>query len=412
MKKIEITENENGVIIITEELPEIKSYTLGFWFTTGSRDEDKSTNGISHFIEHTIFKGTFNRSAKMISDEIENTGGYLNAFTSKEHTCYYGRGIAGSQKKMFSVLADMVQNPAFKENELTKEKGIILDELYDILDTPEEFIFDNFDKMLFGNNPLGMPIIGIEENIRNFNHQIVNEYFQNRYFSEKLLIVASGNIKHSELLELASKHIVRKYSDNINRNRKKPNKLKPKTQFIKHPINQYYSIVGTSSIGYTHTDYYKLRLLSIILGEGSSSRLFQALREKSGIAYQINTFVNSYSDVSAFGVYFSTNIKNRNKAGEVIYKEFQKILENGIKEKELSKARKIFIGNTILSLENTSNRMNRIANSFLAYGKIKPLEKSIEEVEKITSDEVITFAKKILLKEKLFEIGIEPEKRD
>ncbi len=408
-KNINITKLENGVTVVSERLAELDSYTLGFWFNTGSRDETETTNGISHFIEHNLFKGTKRRSAKKISDEIEKTGGYLNAFTTKEHTCYYGRGITGSENKMFSVLSDMIQNPVFSADELKKESGVILDELYDILDTPEEFIFDEFEKLLFGKNSLAMPIIGSEENIKKFTHRTVKKFFDENYFAENLLIVASGNIEHKDLLKYSAKYITREYGLRNSGKRKKPNRQKAKSKFIKHPINQYYAIIGTSGVGYTHRDYYKLRLLSVILGEGSSSRLFQTLREKSGIAYQINTFVNSYSDVSAFGVYFSTNIKNREKARELIIREFKKLITKGISKSELAKARKIFIGNTILSIESTSNRMSRMGNAMLAYGRVKPIEESVNAVEKITADEIISLAENLLSESRLFEVGVEPE---
>jgi len=406
---INITEYDNGVTTICETLNELQSFTLGFWFNTGSRDETKELNGISHFIEHTLFKGTKKRSAKKISDEIEQTGGYLNAFTTKEHTCYYGRGIAGTTAKMFSVLSDMVQNPLFKEKEIRKEGKVILDELYDILDTPEEFIFDEFEQLLFGSNPLSYPIIGEENNILKFNHDLISEYFMQKYFSGKLLIVASGHIDNDELTNLTRKYIKETYSSVNKPRRTKPRAQKPKTKIIKHPVNQFYSIIGSSSVGYNNRDYYTLRLLSIILGEGSSSRLFQALREKSGIAYQINTFVNSYSDISAFGTYFSTNKSNREKAKNIILDEFNKFIEKGVTERELEKARKIFIGNTILSIENTSSRMNRLANSYLLFKRIKPLEESINEIAKISPSDISRLGKKILLPNSFTEVSVIPK---
>ena len=407
---INITKYENGVTTVCETLNELQSFTLGFWFNTGSRDETKETNGISHFIEHALFKGTKKRSAKKISDEIERTGGYLNAFTTKEHTCYYGRGIAGTTSKIFSVLSDMIQNPLFKEKELQKEGKVILDELYDIMDTPEEFIFDEFEQLIFGSNPLSFPIIGEEKNILRFDHNLVYEYFKENYFSDELLIVASGNIDNDELTHLTRKFLKKSYSNSDKHLRKKPRPQKPKSKIIKHPVNQFYSIIGSASVGYSNPDYYTLRLLSIILGEGSSSRLFQSLREKSGIAYQINTFVNSYSDVSAFGTYFSTNKSNRAKARKIIIDEYDKFLEKGVTESELEKARKIFIGNTILSIENTSSRMNRLANSYMLFNRIKPLEESIKEIAKITPSDIMRLGEKILAANTFTEVSVEPKK--
>jgi len=198
-----------GIKIVSEHIPYVKSFSLGFWFNVGSRDENQHNNGITHFIEHMLFKGTQKRSARAIANDIESYGGYLNAFTSKEHTCYYGRGLTKHLEKTFDVLADMIQNPAFKENEIKKEAGVVVDELYDIEDSPEELIFDKFEEYLFKGNPLGLPVIGTEKNIRSFTREDLFDFINNKYGFNNFTIAASGNMDHRELIRLANKYIVK-----------------------------------------------------------------------------------------------------------------------------------------------------------------------------------------------------------
>ena len=319
----------NGIRVVTENLPHVSSFSLGFWFNTGSRNETKSNNGISHFTEHMLFKGTSKRSSKKISDDVEKLGGYLNAFTSKEHTCYYGRGIGEHLPKVFNVLSDMIQNSLFREKDIEKESGVILDEFYDIEDSPEELIFERFESNIFNSHSLQLPIIGTEKNIQKFKRDDFLNYMNKNYITSNLLISASGNVSHDHVVELVNKNITS--LKNIKSNGRKIKELNgPKDLFIQKEIQQTHVIIGKKTFGYTNTDRLKVNLLSNIIGEGSSSRLFNVLREKNGLTYQINTFLNSFSDYSAFGVYFSTNEKNAKKATDLVISEFEKIIKNGI----------------------------------------------------------------------------------
>jgi predicted Zn-dependent peptidase len=207
-----VTTLSNGVKIVSEFIPYLKSFSLGFWFNIGARDENLRNNGISHFIEHMLFKGTKTRTAKQISDEIESYGGYLNAFTSKEQTCYYGRGLSENFKKTFVVLSDMIQNPSFKESHIKKEGGVVIDELKDIDDNPEELIFDKFEESIFNGHTLSYPIIGTEKNILSYNSNILHQFHKANYRLDNLLISVSGAIHHEEAVALAKKYFIRKRS--------------------------------------------------------------------------------------------------------------------------------------------------------------------------------------------------------
>lgn len=400
-----VTTLPNGVKIVSEFIPYLKSFSLGFWFNVGARDESPNNNGISHFIEHMLFKGTKTRTAKQISDSIESYGGYLNAFTSKEHTCYYGRGLSENFKKTFVVLADMIQNPLFKDSHIKKEAGVVIDELKDIDDNPEELIFDKFEESVFNGHSLSLPIIGTEKNLLSFNSNILHQFHKSNYRLDNLMIAVSGAIEHDEAVKLAEKYFSGK---RISSNQKRKNFTKQiiNDVVIEKEIQQVHSIIGRTTYGFNDSRRHKLKVLSTLLGDGSSSRLFQAVREKLGMTYQINTFLNSYQDVSVFGVYYSTNDKQAGRVSEIVHREFNKLIKEEVKPKELSRVKEYIKGNTLMSLENTTNRMIRLANSIYHYGKIVPIENILDRIDSVTSEDILNLSKEILNESTLSKIII------
>ncbi|MCH9028198.1 MAG: insulinase family protein [Bacteroidetes bacterium] len=403
MNNYKITTLPNGTRVLSEFVPYVKSFSLGFWFNVGTRDENNSNNGISHFIEHMLFKGTKRRSAKRISEEIESYGGYLNAFTSKEHTCYYTKGLSENLARSFSVLADMIQNPLFKESHVRREAGVIIDELNDVNDNPEELIFDKFEEVVFKGNKLSMPVIGTEGNILRFNSDELQKYHNKRYNISKLLVVASGSVNHDELVKLAEKHVCRKTSRTKVR-REKFIPRKANDLILEKDFHQVHVIIGRSTVGLNNKKRVKIKLLSTLLGEGSSSRLFLAVREKLGITYQISSFLNSYKDVSSFGVYYSTNQKQSAKVQEIVLKEIKKIREKKIKEKELNKVKAYLKGSTILNLENTTNIMMRIASSMLYFNRVISVEEFLKNIDSITAEDLLKTANELFAEDKLIKV--------
>jgi len=390
-----VTTLSNGVKIVSEFIPYLKSFSLGFWFNIGARDENLRNNGISHFIEHMLFKGTKTRSAKQISDQIESYGGYLNAFTSKEQTCYYGRGLSDNFNKTFAVLSDMVQNPLFKNSHIKKEAGVVVDELKDIDDNPEELIFDKFEESIFNGHSLSYPIIGTENNILSYNSNILHQFHRTHYRLDNLMIAVSGAIEHDEAVKLAEKYFRGKRTTS---NQKRKNFVKPTVSevIIDKEIQQVHTIIGRTTYGFNDSRRHKLKVLSTLLGDGSSSRLFQAVREKLGMTYQINTFLNSYLDVSGFGVYFSTNEKQADKVNEIVHREFNKLRNIEVKPKELKRVKEYIKGNTLMSLESTTNRMIRLANSILHYGKVVPIEDILVKIDSVTSEDIQRLSNEVL----------------
>lgn len=400
-----VTTLPNGVKVVSEFIPYLKSFSLGFWFNVGARDENPANNGISHFIEHMLFKGTKTRTAKQISDAIESYGGYLNAFTSKEHTCYYGRGLSENFKKTFVVLADMIQNPLFKNSHIKKEAGVVIDELKDIDDNPEELIFDKFEESIFNGHSLSFPIIGTEKNLLSFDSNILHQFHNTSYRLDNLMIAVSGAIEHEEAVKLAEKYFTGKKSSSIQK-RKNFFKHTVSDVTIEKEIQQVHSIIGRTTYGFNDARRHKLKVLSTLLGDGSSSRLFQAVREKLGMTYQINTFLNSYQDVSVFGVYYSTNDKQSGRVREIVHREFNKLIKEEVKPNELNRVKEYIKGNTLMSLENTTNRMIRLANSIYHYGKIVPIENILNKIDSVTSEDILTLSDEILDESTLSKIVI------
>jgi predicted Zn-dependent peptidase len=355
-----------------------------------------------------LFKGTKKRTAKMIAEEIESYGGYLNAFTSKEHTCYYSKGLSENLGRTFSVLSDLIQNPIFKETHIRKEAGVVIDELKDLDDSPEELLFDKFEEIIFSGNRLSYPVIGKESNILKFSSNELFNYHNSNYNTDGLLIVASGNLKHDELIKLTEKYITHRKT-RYRRSRDKFNNKKVEDAFIEKDVQQVHTIIGRATYGYNDKRRIPVRFLSALLGEGSSSRLFLAVREKLGITYQINSFLNSYNDTSAFGVYFSTNQNQYARVIDIIFKEFKKLKDIPISERELKKVKEYLKGGIVLSLESTTNRMMRIANSILYYDKVVSVEEYISKIDKITSEDVQKTANDLLKDSKLIKVILKSE---
>jgi predicted Zn-dependent peptidase len=397
----------NGIRIITENIPHIQSFSLGFWFNVGSRDEARKNNGITHFIEHMLFKGTKRRSARKIADDIEAYGGYLNAFTSKENTCYYGRGLKNNLDRTFDVISDMVQYPTFKNAEIKKEAGVIIDELLDINDNPEELIFDKFEEILFAGNSLSMPIIGTEKNIMNFSQQDLFNFIDERYAFNNMVIAASGCVEHEKLLRLTDKYFSKDMGKRGGKRKLLTLAPAPDHRIVKS-VQQVHMIVGKATYGFQDKKRITANILSHILGEGSSSRLFQIIREKNGIAYQINSFLNSFYDISAFGIYLSTNEKQADKAQALVLNEFKKIRDKLVSEKELNRAKEYIKGNIILNLESTTSRMFRMSNSELYYNRFVTVEEVIKMIDSVTAKEIIEIANEILEENYLTKIIISP----
>jgi predicted Zn-dependent peptidase len=390
----------NGIRVISEEISHVRSISVGIWVDVGSRDEVESNNGIAHFIEHMVFKGTKKRSLRDIARSLESIGGYLNAFTGKEHTCFYARVLDEFAPLAVDVLTDMVLHATFPEKELEKEKGVVIEELKNAEDDPDDIIHDYFEKAIFGAHPMGFPVIGTEKNLRAFHRQDLTAYMSGKYVPERTIVAAAGNLSHDALIAL-----VRKFYDSRTggRDGSSPVRTKPKQQKTedteyRKPIQQAHVCLGTVGLSIKHRQRYPLMLLNSLLGDGMSSRLFQNIREKYGFAYNVYSFANMLSDTGTFGAYIGTDESHISNSVELIWKEFKKVADRGVTKAELDRTK-----------SQVKGGMMRLGTSEIYFGEFKPMESIIRRVDAVTLDDVNEVAEELLKRERYSTVIFRPK---
>jgi len=392
MSKAEMITLKNGLKIGVDEMRDVETVSIGVFVHTGSRNESKEINGISHFLEHLAFKGTKKRTAKQIAEEFESIGGYINAYTSREKTVYYVKILKEYSEFAVEFLSDIIQNSVFKEEEIKKECDVILQELAMVNDTPDDIIFDYFQDVAFPNQALGAPIIGNKKNILKFQKKDFLSYIKNQYNYGNMAIVASGNITLNEL-----KKLTEKYFNNLS-----PNKIE-KVQKAKYfggdfykqkKLEQIHCVLGYEGVSYLDDDYYKAQILALILGGGMSSRLFQEIRENLGLAYSIYAFNSNYEDAGTFAIYGASDISKANKMMDAINLEVEKATKK-ITDKELQKVKTQFKASLKMAKESTSKRMQKIGSEILIFNKIFSDQEIIEKFEDISIKDIKNIAQKI-----------------
>ncbi len=402
----------NGIRIVSEEIQGVRSVSIGVWIDVGSRDESKQTNGIAHFIEHMAFKGTKKRSVRDIAQSLESVGGYLNAFTGKEHTCYYARVLDEFVPLAIDVLSDIVLNAVFPEKELEKEKGVVIEELKNAEDDPDDIIHDYFEKTIFGDHPMGFPVIGTEKNLRALRRKDLRDYVEKNYTGDRIVVAAAGNINHEALESFVARGFAkaRKGGNHGPESRTRPKSVLPKQNEFRKPIQQAHICMGTVGYSMKHRLRYPLMIMNALLGDGMSSRLFQNIREKYGFAYNVYSFANMMSDTGTFGAYIGTDDKHVDQSIDLIWKEFKRIHDRGISAVELNRTKAQLKGGLMLSLESIPNRMMRLGSSELYYGQFNSMDSIIRQVESVTTEDVRATAKELLRKEDYSTIIFRPGK--
>lgn len=399
---------QNGIRIVSEYIPTVRSVSVGLWVDVGSRDEDAGKNGISHFLEHMVFKGTHRRNMRQIAQSIESIGGYINAFTTKEHTCFYARVLDEHLEKAVDVITDLVKEPTFKPKEITKEKNVVLEELKQIEDDPDDIIHDYLDKVLYYPHPLGEPIIGNTESIRSIDRQDLMHYLEHKYTPDKMVIAAAGNVDHDMLVEYVERYIGKlKRKPKTNGKHRLPKKRSRFVEF-KKPIQQAYVCMGTKTFGVRNGDRYPLLVLNALLGEGMSSRLNQVIREKHGLAYTTYSFVSLMKDTGMFGVYVGTDPEKIEKALSLIDKEFTKLKNKPVPRAEHNRTLAQIKGNIMLGLENMSSRMMRIGAGELYFKKYTSLDMMLNKINEVVPEDVQRVAGDILATEKFSTVVFKP----
>ncbi len=399
----------NGIRIVTEEIPYVRSVSIGVWINVGSRDENEHNNGISHFVEHMVFKGTRQFTTQQIAQSLESVGGYLNAFTSKEHTCFYARILDEHLAKAVNVLSELVQHPLIDKKEMEKEKFVVLEELKNIEDDPDDLIHDYLDHRVYYKHPLGFPVIGKAENIRNFTKDDLLNHAKTHYTSNRIVVAAAGNLKHQAVVDLVEQYFrSRKPQRNQAKRASVSNRVYSKREEFERPISQAHVCLGT--IGYSVKSHfrYPLLVLNTLLGEGMSSRLFQNIREKYGFAYSVYSYSNLLSDTGNFGVYIGTDAQNVDNSIELIHKELNKLTTKPVGNAELKRTKAQLKGTMMLSLESMSSRMMRLGSGEMYVRNYLPLSTILKKVEAVTAEQVFETAKRLFQLENFSTIIFKP----
>lgn len=399
----------SGVRIVTEEIPSVRSVSVGAWVSVGSRDEQDHEAGMCHFIEHMVFKGTTNRRMHHIAQRMENVGGYLNAFTSKEYTCFYARCLDEHLPRALDTVLDLVLNPVFPDKEIEREKDVVVEEMKMYEDTPDEYVFDLFDTALYGDHSMGRPVIGTEESVRGFDRDGLVDFLRRHYTAQNIVVSVAGHVQHDKVVRLVEKALAgHEPGDVEDLSRVSPPARKPESVEASRPIQQAHIILGARGIHVHDDERVALSVLNTILGGGMSSRLNQNIREKYGYCYNIYSFVNLHSDTGDIGVYMGTDGKKVDRAFKLIHREFDRLIERPITKTELQRAKSQSKGAIMLGLENMSSRMMRIGRQELYYGRYYTLDEILELVEGITSEDIQRVAADLLDASRFSDIRLLP----
>jgi predicted Zn-dependent peptidase len=392
VREIERASLPNGLRIVTEAMPYVRSVSLGVWIGSGSRIEYGPENGISHFIEHMVFKGTKNRSAEDIARSVDSVGGGLDAFTSKELVSFNTKVLDEHLPFAFDVLTDLVLNPLFRTEDIEKEKGVILEEIKMEADQPEFVLHETFISNFWKGHGLGKPILGTKETVKKFGQEKLFDYFNRIYAPKNILITAAGSLDHDNIVRM-----IRDKFDGVEQRGALPADSIPRTHAPiilkkKESLEQVHIAVGVPAYPLAHELRFQLYVLNTVLGGGMSSRLFQNIREKQGLAYAVYSELNLFSDTGCFTVYAGTAAETAKQVVSCVVEEFRQLKENLIGEDELRRAKDHLKGSLMLSLESTSSRMSNLARQELYFDRFMSLDEMLESIELVTRDQVQSIA--------------------
>jgi predicted Zn-dependent peptidase len=380
---------KNGIRVMLEPMDYMRSASIGFWIKVGSINETSALNGVSHFIEHMLFKGTTNRTAKTIAGEIDDLGGELNAFTSKECTCIYTHVLSEHVSLAIDIISDMLMNSVFDPAEIEKEKMIVLDEinLYD--DTPEELVYDLLSEITFKGHALQRPILGTKKSVSSLTREVLLQYFELHYQPENMVVAVSGNYNEAEVIEVLESTIGK--MDQIKQHVRKVANIPFCSGYTdkKKDFEQMHLIIGFKGYGYDTAELYPFLLLNNVVGGVSSSRLFQKIREDYGLSYTIDSQPSFYYDSGMFTIYASMLPENLDKVSELILEELKLLKAGNLNDEEVIKFRNQLKGSFVLGMEGPTNIMNWIGKSELLSGRIRPLDEVISGIEAITKEDVL-----------------------
>lgn len=400
---------DNGVRLVTERIPTLRSATVGLWVNTGSRDESPEQAGYSHFIEHMFFKGTTTRSATDISREIDSLGGEMNAFTTRETTTFYVKVLDQHLAKALDLLSDLFHRSRFGTKEIEKEKQVVLEEIRMVQDDPEDLVQELHTGQVMGRHPLGRPILGRESTIARLRRNDLLEYIETHYRPQEMVLAVAGNFDQRELERTIIRTFGRRrQSSNVLPHQRWPPDHCGGLLMKRKPLEQVHLCVGLKGIAASHKDRYVVYVLNSVLGGSVSSRLFQEVREKRGLAYSIYSCLSGYSDGGTITIYAGTRASEVERVIDLIRRQVKKMATNGIERSELKRTKDQMKGSLMLSLESSHSRMNKLAKDELIAGGHTSLEEMLAEIEAITEQRVLLLARELLTPETMALTGLGP----
>jgi len=385
----------NGIRVLSQRVSYVKSVSLGVWVDVGSRDDPQVQAGISHFIEHMFFKGTKNRSEEEIAKSLESVGGQLNAFTSRENTCYVARVLDEDLPLALDVLSDLIQNSLFAPDQMERERKVILDEIKDMEDSPSDLVVDNFIKLLWNGHPMGEFILGNTESVSSLTREDLIGFVKANYTPGKIIVAAAGNLKHEDLIALVEESFHLPTSSSPSRG-DPPVPSSKRLEVMERDTALTHMVIGIPAIAFSDQRRYPLLLLNYILGDGMSSRLFQTVRQKNGLAYSIYSFLDFFQDTGVFGIYLGTSHQKARAALRLVLSELHGLTSKGITDKEFAYAKSRLKGALVLSQESTTARMERLAHLEFFLGKYLPLSRTLKEIDEVDQEEVISVAREYI----------------
>jgi predicted Zn-dependent peptidase len=385
----------NGLTVITEQMQHIRSASIGIWLQTGSRDEDSESNGISHFIEHMVFKGTKHRTAEEIARQVDSIGGNMDAFTAKECICFNVKVLDEHVPTALDILSDLVLNPVFDAPDIARERGVILEEIKMDEDNPDYLVHEIFTQNFFKDHPLGKPILGTKETVKRFERPSVVEAYAHRFAPGNIIVSAAGNLDHDRFVELVTKAFehMKPWKDGKNGF----HSVAPKTvsRIIlrnKKALEQVQLCLGVPAYPIAHEKRHAGYILNTLLGGGMSSRLFQNIRERQGLAYSIYSDLNPYRDTGCLAVYAGTSLASASKVVQSVVKEFRSLKAEPVPEEELKRSKAQLKGSLMLSLESSTARMSNLARQEMYFDRFYDLDELIEKIEAVTAEDLTGLA--------------------
>ena len=385
--KFSRTTLDSGATVVTERMSEVRSVTVGFWFDVGARDEPDSLAGTSHFLEHLLFKGTPSRTAKGIANAFDAVGGDVNAFTGKEYTCYYARVLDDDLPMALDVLSDMIRNSVIDADELESERKVILEEIAMHEDAPDELVHDLFNRCMWTNHPLGRPVLGFNETVGKVTRDQVAAYWRERYSPNNMVVAAAGNVEHDSLVE----EVDRLFADGSGRKTLRSGDAPQPAgglNVFRRPTEQAHIVMGTQGLHRSHDDRHALALVDTVLGGGMSSRLFQEVRERRGLAYSVYSYRSLFADTGSFSIYAGTTPQNAETVMDIFRTQIDSLVADGITSAEFQRAKGHVKGALVLSSEDPGSRMNQLGRQQLTSGEILSINELIDRFERLEMDDI------------------------